>query len=746
MPTHQELPEQFGRYRILKKLGAGGMGAVYLAEDTRLQRQVALKVPHFTPGTRAPVLERFQREARLAASIEHPNFCPVHDVDEIDGIHFFTMAYLEGTPLSDLLVEEQPWPQHQAVAMVRLLALAVGQLHAKGILHRDLKPANVMVRPSGEPVLMDFGLACSLTVDSERLTATGEVMGTLVYMPPEQLDGDRQRLGPATDLYSLGMILYKLLTGRLPFVGQPLHVVAQVGSRVPEPPSTRLFRLDSRLDAVCLKALAKKPEERFPDTSAFVATLDEVLRTPGEEHLKCPQCGKRLTVPAGTGNQPVACPQCGADLTDRTLVEASVRPVPDRWQSIAPTRQEITTRSLPQPRARRPKLLVLLLLMVVGASGLLAALHFWPLPDVGTQPPPPSPLPMASLRLEKPEPVRIQAGQWLTVPLKIWRENCSGPVEVTLAERSPGVEIRSGRVDNESKEGSLEIKVTSDAPLGKRTLRLQLVAADARAEAELELMIQMQMVLIKKGTFRMSSPPKEEGRHNDEDAQHPVKIVRDFYMGATEVTVGQFRQFVRETNHETEARAKGEKDNWEKNEFSPGNHQPVVYVSWNDARAFCKWLSQKIGETYDLPTEAEWEYACRAGGEPEEAYCFGRNPQTLAEYAWYRENEHSEHQTHAVGKKKANQWGLYDMHGNVWEWCKDGKRWYPDKETADKQTYLFIDDPGNPQSGKTRVLRGGSWDSRANSCRSANRSDKEPDTYRYDIGFRVVSRPGMKAP
>src|SRR5262249_22220660 len=189
MPPHQDLPEEFGRYRILKKLGAGGMGAVYLAEDTRLRRKVALKVPHFTTGTRAPVLERFQREARLAAGIDHPNFCPVHDVDEIDGIHFFTMTYVEGTPLAGLITEGQPWPAAQAVDLVRRVALAVGELHKQGIVHRDLKPGNIMLRPSGEPVLMDFGLACAVTSQSQRLTSTGELMGTLAYMPPEQLEG-----------------------------------------------------------------------------------------------------------------------------------------------------------------------------------------------------------------------------------------------------------------------------------------------------------------------------------------------------------------------------------------------------------------------------------------------------------------------------------------------------------------------------------------------------------------------------
>src|SRR5262249_16502864 len=138
MPTPQELPEVFGRYKILRKLGQGGMGAVYLAEDTRLGRRVALKVPHFKAGDGKAVLDRFKREARIAAGIDHPNFCQGHDVDEVGGVHFFTMAYVKDTSLSDMVGEGRPWPPAQAVGLVRLLAQVVGLLHARGIVHRDL--------------------------------------------------------------------------------------------------------------------------------------------------------------------------------------------------------------------------------------------------------------------------------------------------------------------------------------------------------------------------------------------------------------------------------------------------------------------------------------------------------------------------------------------------------------------------------------------------------------------------------
>src|SRR5262245_160846 len=154
------LPPQFGRYKIVQALGSGGMGSVYLAEDTLLARKVALKVPHFTADDGPLVLERFLREARAAAAIEHPNLCPVFDVGEVNGIHYLVMPFIEGTPLSRMIRE--PWPVEQALGLVRKLAAALQVLHERGIIHRDLKPSNVMIRANGEPVIMDFGLAKSL--------------------------------------------------------------------------------------------------------------------------------------------------------------------------------------------------------------------------------------------------------------------------------------------------------------------------------------------------------------------------------------------------------------------------------------------------------------------------------------------------------------------------------------------------------------------------------------------------------
>src|SRR5262249_15635325 len=212
------VPEQFGRYRILKLLGGGAMGRVYLAHDTQLDRRVALKIPYIRPDDGPEILTRFYREARSAATLRHPHICPVYDVGESDGTPYLTMAFIDGPTLGEVLRRQGPMKQADAARMVHKLAGALEEAHAHGVIHRDLKPSNVMIDKRGEPVVMDFGLALRTDQDA-RLTSPGSVLGTPAYMPPEQVKGDLKTMGPGCDIYSLGVILYELLTGHLPFRG-----------------------------------------------------------------------------------------------------------------------------------------------------------------------------------------------------------------------------------------------------------------------------------------------------------------------------------------------------------------------------------------------------------------------------------------------------------------------------------------------------------------------------------------------
>jgi formylglycine-generating enzyme required for sulfatase activity len=230
--------------------------------------------------------------------------------------------------------------------------------------------------------------------------------------------------------------------------------------------------------------------------------------------------------------------------------------------------------------------------------------------------------------------------------------------------------------------------------------------------------IGMKLVLIPKGTFMMGSPIEEEGADNDEE-QHQVTIGKDYYLGVTEVTQGQYEKVMGTNPSYFQKRVIGKSDS---------SMYPVEKVSWEDAVEFCKKLSElpeekKAGRVYRLPTEAEWEYACRAGSKA--AYSFGANSKTLGDYAWFGESSGS--QTHPVGEKKANAWGLYDMHGNVWEWCSD---WYG------KYPKGSVSDPSGPSEGWDRVGRGGGWRDEAASCRSAGRDAGGPSV-RFS-GFRVA--------
>ena len=273
----RSVPEQLGRYRILKELGRGGMGTVYLAEDAPLDRQVALKIPHFQPADSPRLLKRFYREARAAAAIEHPNLCPIYDVGQIDGTPYLAMAFIRSQSLFKLLEDTRPFPQREAARIVRKLAMAADLAHGRGLIHRDIKPSNVMMTDEGDPILTDFGLARWLERTDVKLTHSGVLAGTPAYMAPELLGGEPEGVGPNCDIYSLGVVLYELLTGTVPFRGPMLSVLSQLAKDEPERPSIRRPDIDAELEAICLKAMAKRPTDRYTTGAELADALQGYL-------------------------------------------------------------------------------------------------------------------------------------------------------------------------------------------------------------------------------------------------------------------------------------------------------------------------------------------------------------------------------------------------------------------------------------------------------------------------------------
>ncbi len=275
----RSIPERIGRFEILALLGEGAFGRVYKARDSQLDREVAIKVPKLEAFAGQFDLQRFLREAKSAAAIQHPNICPVHEVNVEGGQPYIVMAFVHGKSLAEYLKgRSKPLPQKQAALIVRKLALALHAAHEKRVVHRDLKPANILYDPERKDVVItDFGLAIRASGDA-RQTHSGVLLGTPAYMSPEQARGDVKQVGPASDIFALGVILYELLTNHRPFQGSLGDVIGQI--QHVEPPSIRAHNpeLDERLDVICRQAMAKEPKNRFACMKAFAAVLDAYLK------------------------------------------------------------------------------------------------------------------------------------------------------------------------------------------------------------------------------------------------------------------------------------------------------------------------------------------------------------------------------------------------------------------------------------------------------------------------------------
>jgi len=265
---------QLPHYEFESVLGHGGMGIVLKARDTLLRRTVAIKFPKILSGVGE---ERFMREARTLAPLRHPNICPIYELGEKDGWPFIVMGFIQGETLRERLVRDRPTPR-LACELVVKVARAVAYAHGHNVLHRDIKPGNVMIdAESGEPVLTDFGLAREIEMHDSQLTRPEEMLGTPAYMAPEQVGGEADKIGPLTDVYALGVLLYELMMGRRPFEGPVGAVLQALQSEEPVAPRRLVPRLHRDLETICLKAMAKDPAGRYGSAQALAEDLGRFL-------------------------------------------------------------------------------------------------------------------------------------------------------------------------------------------------------------------------------------------------------------------------------------------------------------------------------------------------------------------------------------------------------------------------------------------------------------------------------------
>ena len=596
---------QGGKYRIIKKLGQGGFGITYLAENTLLEGKVAIKEFFFkeycerddstsyvtvpTSSNRETVLrfkQKFIKEARTIFKLNHPNIVRILDVFEENDTAYYVMEYIEGESLGDMVKRRGAIPEAEALGYVKDAASALVYIHSKNINHLDIKPGNLMKRKEdGKVLVIDFGVAKQYDLATSQGTTTTPVGISHGYSPAEQYRKNGvQSFSPQSDVYALAATLFKLLTGSTPPEAMEIQ---DEGLPVAELQAKQISRPVISAIAMAMKGR----HERTQSIAEFVGNLnsDDTIVIP--DLVEAERKHKETEEKAAKEKAE----------TERKRKEAEEKTAKEKAEAERKRKRKRLWKSI-------------VVAIVIEATIVIVAL---------------------------------------------WQANKDTPIIKTFYANG----------------------------------------------------VSFDMVEVKGGTSRMGAT-SEQGSDADSD-EEPVHSVTlsSYYIGKTEVTQALWKAVMGSSPSDTST--------------LKVDNLPVERVSWNDCQEFIRKLNALTGQNFRLPTEAEWEFACRGGNNSRGYKYSGSN--YIDNVAWYWDN--SGKKTHPVATKLPNELGIYDMSGNVWEWCSD---WY-DKYSSGAQA-----NPKGPESGSCRVFRGGGWGSYAGYCRSSNRGYNTP-THRHDrLGLRLA--------
>lgn len=716
---------RLGVYEIDELIAHGGTGIVFRAIDTKLNRTVALKAlkPFCLQWSNARV--NFLREARAAAAVRSDHVVTVFAVEDEHAVPFLVMEFIEGESLQQKLDHEGPLSIAEIIEVGGQIAAGLAVAHSQDLIHRDIKPANILIeRETGRVQITDFGLARAVKESGEM--PLGLMSGTPQYMSPEQAEG--KPIDHRSDLFSLGSVLYALITGSPPFrSSNSLAVLRRVVEQ--EPQALREVRSDLPLEFAELveKLLEKSPANR-PQSADEVA--EQLRELAGHTRDGAPEPADQSVVAAA---------------------QLSTKPE----STTAPTHHD--------RNGRWRKLAIFLIVAAVSSAAIVLIVKSRDGQSTEVTFPDGS-----AVAVDRRGHVAVDLGNVAKRDARA--ETSDAEVTTTAVPASKKSDndsaVPKAAVPVDPSDRKIAAPPPADLPFyGSQAKKHQTAwAKHLNVPVELSTEIGLTFSLIPPGEFDMGSTqvevdallatPTNDGwvrnqlkEHAvNETPRHRVRLTQPFYMSQTEVTVQQFRQFVEETGYETQAESTGiggstysqgltrsnKPDlNWQNPGYKQTDKHPVVQLTWQDAVAFCEWYSKASGMTVTLPTEAQWEFACRAGST--QRMFFGSPSKLLQEYIVRA----SPYGAKPVATRLPNPFGLFDVYSNVWEWCSDN--FEPNYKVTASSAEQPLLDPQGPPHGKVHVIRSGSYRTPqqllGSTCR---RLPSMRDLSHDDVGFRVA--------